>query len=398
MTMSTPPRTNDPAAREEGGFNSKLSAPRERFLAAIVEHALLVGRRSAKDFLKAFPARDIMYALRDQPRLRAKLLVTTTGLNEKVALKKAASSAGEDLEIALNERVTEEDDVVALFDPDDRVRYLDHTKLWNFLIEGEFWRITADNVPVSVAREHVAYIVSRARAEKLITDREIIDGITLDVLVDSLPKEELGRVIERALAEGRSGRVFKDERVLDVLSPYLLVEHVSLAHIWHRLIADRLAFKSGGSTTTSGWSNASNASSHASAPPTPPAPPSSSPSITVGVASISEPSTSTTHATLPDKDEEKDVEAKEKDKDGPISVKLDLSAEEEIIIDDEKDEVTSNEVDALLAKVVVSDSSTMPEPKTESKGEGGRNDFKLDPKEKENGAPRSQRPSRPPPA
>src|SRR5687767_9476083 len=217
MTMSTPPRTNDPGAREEGGFTSKLSAPRERFLAAVVEHALLVGRRSAKDFVKAFPARDIMYALRDQPRLRAKLLVTTTGLNEKVALKKPSSSAGEDLEIALNERVTEEDDVVALFDPDDRVRYLDHAKLWAFVIEGEFWRITAANVLVPVAREHVASILSRARSEKLISDRDVIDEITLDVLVDSLPKEELGRVIEKALSEGRSGRVFKDERVLDDL-------------------------------------------------------------------------------------------------------------------------------------------------------------------------------------
>lgn len=392
MTMSTPPRTGtDPATREEGGFNSKLSAPRERFLAAIVEHALLVGRRTAKDFLKAFPAREIMNALRDQPRLRAKILVTTTGINEKVALKKPASSAGEDLEIALGERVAEEDDVVALFDPDDRVRFLDHGKLWAFLIEGEFWRITADHVPVSVAREHIAYILSRARAEKLIADRDIIDGLTLDVLVESLPKEELGRVIERALSEGRAGRVFKDERVLDVLSPYLLVEHVSLAHIWHRLI-ERLSFKSSGTTTTTSTTSQSAVTS------APPAPPSSSPSLTVGETTISEPSLSAAK----EKESERTVAAekpKEKeDKDGkedaaPISVKLDLANEEEIIIDDDReDEITSNEVDALLAKVVVSESSQMSDRPTLEAA-------KADSKEpsKENGA-RSQRPSRPPPA
>ena len=235
-------RTHSP---DEGGFVSKLGAPRDRFLAAVVEHALLVGRRSAKDFLRAFPPREIMNALRDQPRVRAKLLVTTTGLNEKIALKKPASSAGEDLEIALFERVTEEDDVVALFDPDDRVRYLDGAKLWGFLIEGDFWRVSSEGVSASVAREHVAFILSRARAERLLSDRDIIDGIGLDVLVESLPKQDLGRVIEKALSEGRSGRVFKDERVLDVVSPYLLVEHVPLAHLWERLITNQLAFKPG---------------------------------------------------------------------------------------------------------------------------------------------------------
>lgn len=262
------------------GFNSKLNAPRERFLAAVVEHALLVGRRTAKDFVRAFPPRDIMNALVEQPRLRAKLLVATTGLNEKIALKKSATAAGEDLDLALAERVTEEDDVVALFDPDDRVRYLDHNRLWAFVVEGEFWRAAAD-APPAVAREHIAYILERARVEKLINDRDIIDGIGLPTLIESLPKETLGKVIEKALSEGRAGRVFKDERALDVLAPLVLVEHISLAHIWLKVIAAKLAFwKAGTSATATTTSISPSAASVSSASlSAAPAPPESSPAL-----------------------------------------------------------------------------------------------------------------------
>ncbi len=261
------------------GFNSKLSAPRERFLAAVVEHALLVGRRTAKDFVRAFPPRDIMNALVEQPRLRAKLLVATTGLNEKIALKKSATAAGEDLDLALAERVTEEDDVVALFDPDDRVRYLDHNRLWAFVVEGEFWRAAAD-APPAVAREHIAYILERARVEKLINDRDIIDGIGLPTLIESLPKETLGKVIEKALSEGRAGRVFKDERALDVLAPLVLVEHISLAHIWLKVIAAKLAFwKAGTSTATTTSISPSAASVSSASLSAAPAPPESSPAL-----------------------------------------------------------------------------------------------------------------------
>src|SRR5690606_9650837 len=53
-------------APDDAGFQSKLSAPRDRFLAAVVEHALSAGRRDAKDFLRHFPPRDVMNALADQ--------------------------------------------------------------------------------------------------------------------------------------------------------------------------------------------------------------------------------------------------------------------------------------------------------------------------------------------
>jgi len=249
MTAHSLRDPNGPPSSQREATGSKLGLARERFLSMVVEHALLVGRRTPKDFLRHFPPREIMQALRDQPRLRAKILVATTGIDERIAVKKTPASAGDDLEIALAEGVTGEGDVVSLFDPDDRVSFLENAALWAFVTEGEFWRASAEGTPQTVAREHLAFILARARAERLVTDREIIDAIGLPMLIDCLPKEDLGRVIERALEEGRAGRVFKDERMFDVVTPALLVEHVALSHLWERVIAPKLSFKRLGATS-----------------------------------------------------------------------------------------------------------------------------------------------------
>lgn len=309
---------------DAAGFNSKLSAPRDRFLSAVVEHALGIGRRSPRDFLRFFPPRAVMNALAEQPQLRAKLLVNTIGLNEKVALRKSASSAGEDLEIALLEHVTEEADVVRLFDPDDRVRYLEHAKLWEFVIEGEFWRPN-EATSVAVPREHVAFILSRARAEKLIADAAIIDGVGLDVLVASLPKADIVRVLDRAIGEGRAGRVLKEDRILDVLSPQLLVEHVPLAHLWERLIAEKLAFVRE-TATTDATANGS---------PTMPPPSATSLSVT---------------SEMPAAGSVSDLVAAATNSEAP-SVTLSVDEDDPLIIDESREQELNIEVDAMLSKV-----------------------------------------------
>lgn len=231
------------ANADERSFTSKLGQPRERFLASVVEHSLAIGRRRPADFIRAFGPRDIMRALGEQPALRAKILVATTGVNEKVATRKPAGSAGEDLEIALSEKVTTEDAIVSLFDPDDRVRYLDHGKLWAFLIEGDFWKKPEGDAAVT-AKKHVTHILERARAEKLLTDRELVDGIGLNVFVASLPPEDVVKLLDAALTDGRSGRVFKDERVIDLLPVAHLLEHVDIAHVWERIVAPKLGYAS----------------------------------------------------------------------------------------------------------------------------------------------------------
>jgi hypothetical protein len=307
-------------------FTSKLETARERFLAAIVEHALSIGRRKPTDFLRAFGAREIMAALRDQPVLRANILAATTGLNAKVAIKKSAESAGDDLEIALTEKVTTEEAIVTLFDPDDRVRYLDHARLWEFVVQGDFWK--ARGAAAKLAREHMAYILARARAEKLLSDRDLVDGIGLETLVASLPKPDVVRLLERALTEGRATRPLTDEGVLDVLPPAHLLEHVDLTHVWERVIAAKLA-----------------ASKPGLAAALAPAP-----------VAAEEPTTNINGAVLPEKVEAAGGDAV------PVSVaSVDVNIEdgemESVVIEDDDmgdadSEVTANlEIDAMLSRV-----------------------------------------------
>jgi hypothetical protein len=223
-------------------FVSELPEGPQRFLSQVVEHSLQSGRRTAKDFVRHFPPAAIMAGLTDHPQLRANILVPTTGTRDKIAIKKSAESAGEDLQIALDEGVTDEGQIASLFLPDDRVRYLDHQKLWSFLVEGEFWKAKgAKQADVQTARMHLAFMIDCARKNKLLSDQDIVDGCTLDKIVERLPKTELCKLLTAALSDGRDGRPFKDDRFLDVTSAEVLLEHVPLSHIWDMVLVPKIA-------------------------------------------------------------------------------------------------------------------------------------------------------------
>src|SRR5213593_928343 len=84
-------------------LESTLEPGMLRFIAHVMENGLNVGLRSEHDFIRHFSPRDIMTGLADRPDLRANILVSATGIRAKIAAKKAAESAGEDLQIALDE-------------------------------------------------------------------------------------------------------------------------------------------------------------------------------------------------------------------------------------------------------------------------------------------------------
>lgn len=231
----------DQPETESEGFTSKLSAGRERFLAHVIEHALLIGRRTPEDFIRHFPPEAIMSGLSTKPSIRASILVLTTGLKHKIALRKSWESAAEDLRIALDEVETDAESVVTCFHPDDRVRYLDAQKIWQFLIEGEFWSKTGKGEEARVAKEHVAFMLDRALADNLLTHRDVVEGITVAELARRLPKAELGKIIEGALNKSHDKAPFTEVDLLAEMPPYVLVEHVPLAHIWTAVIEPKIA-------------------------------------------------------------------------------------------------------------------------------------------------------------
>jgi hypothetical protein len=187
-----------------------------------------------------------MLALANQPRLRASIVVPTIGLNEKIALKKSAESMGEDLQIALDEGVIDEESIVRLFGADDRVRYLDDKKLWAFVVEGDFWKATAGQPgDPAIARRNVAYVVDCARTNGLVTDHDIVEGLTLERILDALPKTELAKVVRSAITGGRHGRHFDDEALLGVLPAPALLEHIPLQQMWDAVVVARIALPHG---------------------------------------------------------------------------------------------------------------------------------------------------------
>ena len=234
--------TNATRAMPSDAFPSKLTEGRQRFLSQLVSQSLAAGLRTAKDFIRHFPATEIMKSLADHARLRANIIVPTIGVNEKVALKKSAESAGEDLQIALEEGVTDAESVVELFDPDDRVRFLDDKKLWAFVVEAQFWKVDATSArELDLARKYIAFMLECARANRLLDDASIVDGLTIEKMVDCLPKASLATLLKGAVSDGRNGKAFKDSRMLEILPAVALLEHIPLAYVWDTVVVPKIA-------------------------------------------------------------------------------------------------------------------------------------------------------------
>jgi hypothetical protein len=231
---------------DEASFESRLTDGTDRFLAHALEHAFTIGRRTSRDFLRHFPPSTIMEALKDSPSLRADILESATGVRRKVALKKSAGSSGEDLQIALEEGEAAADDVVRLFRPDDRVRYMARGKLWSFLVEGEFWKANkSDKVNYERAQAHVAFLLDRALKDHVINHQDIIEGITVTKLCQLMPRGELEMAMNMALTLGRKGSPFSDRDLYERLSSGTIVSYIPLVQLWEEVVQPFIAVEHG---------------------------------------------------------------------------------------------------------------------------------------------------------
>jgi hypothetical protein len=222
-------------------FSSKLTIPKEKFLATFIVLSLELGERHPKSFIKHFSPAKIMAALKDHPNKRAGILTPTIGVNEKVALKKSPASAGEDLQIALDEDATDEESIVSVFHPDDRVRHLELTELWDYVTEGRFWDLKKDGKDPEAykrAQKLVSFCLSFGLELKLMSPLDVVEGISHLRLAQTLPPEEVAKLFAAALS---SEKKFDEPHFVKTVPPDVLVEHVPLNEIWHRVIEDRLA-------------------------------------------------------------------------------------------------------------------------------------------------------------
>jgi hypothetical protein len=224
-------------------LDSALPTGRERFLARVVDYAFSEGWRTAKDFLRHFGPRALMEGLARDEQLRAHVLMGTTRVNERLAMRKTLASATEDLTLALEEGLTDPDKLLALIPPDDRVRYFDNAKLWALLTEVEFWK--PDAASDSQDRERfvrrVAFILERALDEGVLRLQDVADGIGFKRIASCLPRAELQRVVEHALSRAREGQRLTEEQLLEAVPLKALMTHVPLDHTWNEVVINRLA-------------------------------------------------------------------------------------------------------------------------------------------------------------
>ncbi len=230
----------------ERNWSSALKKGRERFLAHVIDQGLEIGQRTPEDFLRHFPPMDLMEALRDQPALRAEIIVFTTGTKQRIAQKKSWKSCGEDLRIALDEGETDAQSVLDMLDLDDRVRFLDSKKLWTYITESKFWNVAPANTKdLELARSHVTFMLERALSDQLLTHADIVEGITLEELATRLPKSELGNIIKLSLENSRANKAFTERDLLTAVPPSVLVNYVPLGTLWNQVVVPRIAERHG---------------------------------------------------------------------------------------------------------------------------------------------------------
>lgn len=222
-------------------FKSGLKTGAERFLSRVIVHALEDNWRTPEDFLRHFGPLDLMKGLEPAPELRKNILVVAAGVHEKIARKKSIESAAEDLALALEEDVTSAADILSLFPPDDRVRYLDHGKLWAFAVEDEFYAPAKAGRNEDRSIDRMTFMLEAAMAEDLVTLQDIADGITFEAIAQRLPMEELQRVVEHALTTGRNGNPLTEDSLLEVLSLRTLIGFIPLDQIWETVIMEKVA-------------------------------------------------------------------------------------------------------------------------------------------------------------
>ncbi|MFZ5889810.1 MAG: hypothetical protein ACOY0T_01970 [Myxococcota bacterium] len=221
---------------------SSLKTGAERFLSQVVAQSLASGIRTNEDFLRAFPPLDLMRGLDTAPDLRGSILTKAVGFHERIARKKSAESAAEDLRIALEEGVTTAADILSLLSADDRVRYLDRARLFAFAIEDGFFSGAA---PSDAASDAMLFLLETALGEEVLSLADISDGISFDAISRALPAEELQRVVLAALEHGRRGEPLSEERLLDVVPLSTWVQHIPLDAFWNQVLLAKVAAPAG---------------------------------------------------------------------------------------------------------------------------------------------------------
>lgn len=293
---------------------STLKTPSDRFLSLFLAYARKHGWLSAAQIVEEFPPSAIMSALERADALRARILVELAGVHEKIAPKKSVTAAGEDLKLALDEKLCDPQKLLELFGSDEQVRYLPADKLWALATRDQFWKTPSDK-----ARQRLLDLLQTALDEDLIDVTKLVAAIGVDRLLTDLPKKILETALADALRLGLEGKPFDYARLLFNSPLPEWVQHVALEQLWERVVVGEIlpACGLGGARTAPSAETATPAADASASSGTPsksaPPPPPSEPVVELAAADLEPARSSPTTAVPPSGDRRREeVAAREK--------------------------------------------------------------------------------------
>lgn len=222
-------------------YDSKLPTGKERFLSQLVVHALGAGWRTAEDFVRHFPPPVLIESLAKADELRSDLLIRAGKVHAKLAPKKSINSGSEDLSIALSEGLCSAQEILDVYGPDERVKYLPAPRLWAFLTEGNFFKSAPSDPDYDRALGRLVFTLERAIAEQLLAPIDLGEGLSFSVIAERLPLEAARRLALHSLSTGRSGRPLDEVSLLECIPLPELVSYIDLSHTWEHVVLARVA-------------------------------------------------------------------------------------------------------------------------------------------------------------
>ena len=219
--------------------NSAFTSVRQ-FLSAVSGYAVPY-IRSADEFCAAFPPELIMDRIEDV-EVRANILYATAGTRIEVARRTSKKSAGEQMKIALAEKLVAPEVVLELFSPDHRALYLDAPALWAFVVEKRFWAAQSGPSEAKAAKGMVALILEAALKVELVNPEEIVRAIGFLSFFEKESKHKMVDSFE-AFTNAEPGKGF--DFLLGRYTPLVMVETIALDLIWDRVVHPLIAVRSG---------------------------------------------------------------------------------------------------------------------------------------------------------
>jgi hypothetical protein len=84
-------------------------------------------------------------------------------------------------------------------------------------------------------------MIDRALRDRLLTHRDVVEGITVAKLAELLPRVELAKLLTAALEQGRSQKPYLETNLLAAIPVTTLVQHVPLPWVWDHVVVPKIA-------------------------------------------------------------------------------------------------------------------------------------------------------------